>query len=54
MYLGRALSMKPRFHDLRAFLDTNAALEVRDMIPTGFGCESIFSVNETFNEVSVC
>lgn len=35
MYLGGALTMNPRFHHLRAFLNTNAALEVRNMIPSG-------------------
>ncbi len=53
MYLGGALTMKPRFHHLRAFLNTNAALEVRDMIPSAFRGDSasLISVN---SEVPTC
>ena len=53
MYLGGALTMKPRFHHLRAFLNTNAALEVRDMIPSAFGCE-FASQNSVNSEVPTC
>ncbi len=52
MYLGGALTMK-YFHDLRAFLDTNTALEVRDMIPFASGWE-FSSRNSTMNEVLAC
>ncbi len=53
MYLGGALTMKPRFHHLRAFLNTHAALEVRDMIPSAFGgvSASLITVN---SEVPTC
>jgi hypothetical protein len=53
MYLGGALTMKPRFHHLRAFLNTIAALEVRDMIPSALRGEpvSLISLN---SEVPIC
>ncbi len=46
--------MKPDFHTLRAFLNTSAALEVRNMIPFHPGHEVPDLVNQTTNEVQVC
>ncbi len=53
MYLGGALTMKPRFHHVRAFLDTKATLEVREMIPSALGCKFV-SRNISNNEVLAC
>lgn len=53
MYLGGALTMKPRFHHVRAFLDTKAALEVREMIPSALGYEFV-SPNTSNNGVLAC
>ncbi len=46
--------MKPRFHNLSAFQNTNAALEVRDMIPSSLGYSFLFPVNDKSKEVPVC
>ena len=53
MYLGGALTMKPNFHHLRAYLNINATLEVRDMIPSVLRGDSVslISVN---GEVPEC
>lgn len=41
------------FHDLRAFLNNNAALEVRDMSPSALG-NKVFSWETRNKEVLVC
>lgn len=54
MYLGGALSMKPRFHHIRAFLDTKMALEVCDVTLSAFNGVFSVSLNTVNNEVAVC
>ncbi|SLN20469.1 hypothetical protein RUM8411_00724 [Ruegeria meonggei] len=46
--------MKPRFHNVRAFLDINAALEVRDMTPFCTGCGFLHPVTVNKREGTAC
>ncbi|WP_165590741.1 hypothetical protein [Ruegeria denitrificans] len=45
--------MKPRFHYVRAFLNTNAALEVREMTPFALGYKPVSPITSN-NEVLAC